>query len=519
MRNKFIQAVMMMGILFCSCKKSFIDQSNPNAATIPQFFTSETDVLLALNGCYQSLRSTDCLGEESDLYTDQRSDDTGTNDNQSNAGEPFQFNNFSILSTNTYLKRHWLALYQTITRCNLLLANVDKVSYTSDSTKKVYVAEAKFLRALIYFHLVRKWGDVPMVLTPLTTTAQISASTFRVKAAAVYQQIVADLADAAKSPLVQVQPAATRGRATLQAVNAILGQVYLTRYATLDGGNSGAASSTTDLDSANYYLTACYNMKKFGSLSSIPYTDVFDVNKKASCPELIWQMVFIQGDPNTTAPTYHSNLAADAQAKGETINSKKAASGVGYNVTHDLVNEYEQNDARGIFSIKFANDATVKDWFITKYRDTSGTAGKNGYGGNDFPLIRYADVILMLAEVNMYKGDEATATLYLNMVRTRAGMPDYASSRLIPAYSLKFPTLKLAILHERRVELAFEHHRWFDLLRFFSANDLVTYIHSKNQADWGLANIANFSTKDQYFPIPFSETILDPSKMYQNPGY
>ena len=150
MRNKFIQAVMMMGILFCSCKKSFLDQQNPNASTIPQFFTSETDVLMALNGCYQSLRSTYCLGEESDLYTDQRSDDTGTNDNQSNAGEPFQFNNFSILSTNSYLKRHWLALYQTITRCNLLLANADKVSYASDSTKKIYVAEAKFLRALIY---------------------------------------------------------------------------------------------------------------------------------------------------------------------------------------------------------------------------------------------------------------------------------------------------------------------------------------------------------------------------------
>ena len=510
---------MMMGILFCSCKKSFLDQQNPNASTIPQFFTTETDVLLALNGCYQSLRSSDCLGEESDLYTDQRSDDTGTNDNQSNAGEPFQFNNFSILSTNSYLKRHWLALYQTITRCNLLLANADKVTYASDSTKKVYVAEAKFLRALTYFHLVRKWGDVPMVLTPLTTTAQISANTFRAKASVVYQQIVADLTDAVKSPLVQVQPAGTRGRATLQAVNAILGQVYLTRYATLDGGNAGTASGTTDLDSANYYLTACYNMKKFGSLSSIPYTDVFDVNKKASCPELIWQMVFIQGDPNTTAPTYHSNLAADAQAKGETINSRKAASGVGYNVTHDLVNEYEKSDVRDSFSIKYANDATVKDWFITKYRDTSGTAGKNGYGGNDFPLIRYADVILMLAEVNMYQNNSAGAISYLDMVRTRAKMPTYANSMADPAYSSKFPTLKLAILHERRVELAFEHHRWFDLLRFFSVNDLVTYIHSKNPADWGLANIANFSAKDEYFPIPFNETILDPVKMYQNPGY
>jgi hypothetical protein len=519
MKNKLVQTVCLMLILFCSCQKNFLEQTNPDAVTVAQYFTSENDVLLALNGCYQSLRDNNCLGEESDLYTDQRSDDTGTNDNQSNAGEPFQFNNFAILPTNSYLLKHWVALYQTITRCNVLLANVDKVKFASDSTKTQYVAEAKFLRALIYFHLVRKWGDVPMVTVPLTTPAQITAATFRVKAAVVYQQIIADLTDAAKSNLPVVQPAGNRGRISLQGVNAIAGQAYLTRYATLDGGNSGSGIAS-DLDSANYYLTACYTMRTFGALSSIPYKDVFDVNKKASCPELIWQMVFIQGDPSTVTPTYHSNIAADAQAKGETIDSKKPGTGVGYNVTHDLVNEYESTDPRDSFSIKFANDPIVKDWFVTKYRDTSGTAGPNGYGGNDFPLIRYADVILMLAEVNMYQGNTAGAIQYVDMVRTRAGQPTYeVSSTSDPVYMQKFPTLKLAILHERRSELAFEHHRWFDLLRFFNINDLVAYIHSKNQADWGLAQIGNFSTKDEYYPIPYSETILDPVRMYQNPGY
>jgi len=124
-----------MGILFCSCKKGFLQQTDPESVSIPKFFTSEADVLLALNGCYQSLRDNNCLGEESDLYTDQRSDDTGTNDNQSNAGEPFQFNNFSILPTNTYLEKHWLALYQTITRCNVLLSNVDAVNFSSSTNK------------------------------------------------------------------------------------------------------------------------------------------------------------------------------------------------------------------------------------------------------------------------------------------------------------------------------------------------------------------------------------------------
>ncbi|MET0465423.1 MAG: RagB/SusD family nutrient uptake outer membrane protein [Chitinophagaceae bacterium] len=88
-----------------------------------------------------------------------------------------------------------------------------------------------------------------------------------------------------------------------------------------------------------------------------------------------------------------------------------------------------------------------------------------------------------------------------------------------PVYAAKYPTLKLAILHERRVELAFEHHRWHDLLRFFNAEQLVDYFKGKKQADYDNSPLANITTKDYYFPIPFNEFKLDPVKMYQNPGY
>jgi starch-binding outer membrane protein, SusD/RagB family len=135
--------------------------------------------------------------------------------------------------------------------------------------------------------------------------------------------------------------------------------------------------------------------------------------------------------------------------------------------------------------------------------------------------MRYADVILMLAEVSMYQGNTAQAIQYIDLVRARAHMPSYEQSMADPtsSYSTNFPTLKLAILHERRSELAFEHHRWFDLLRFFNINDLVAYMHAKPRINFNLENLANFSTKDEYFPIPYNEVILDPVKMYQNPGY
>lgn len=510
MKNNYIKIACMLAVLLLgSCKKSFLEQSDPDAIAIQNYFKTENDVLLALNGCYSALRSGNTIGEGSDLWTDQRSDDTGTNDNQSNSGEPFQFNNFSLISTNSYLYTHWLAMYGVITDCNVILSNIDKVTFANPATKQQYKGEAEALRALIYFHLVREWGDVPLVTKQLTTTADITANTFRTPQAQVYTQIVSDLKDALNSQLPTTQKTGTIGRLSQAAVNTLLGQVYLTMALTED-----QTQRTANLNSALTYLTAAYNLKTFANLSDIPYASVFDVTQKSTCPELIWQIVNKQGDP-----IYSSSIAANSQAKGETIDSQKSSSSVGDNVTHDLVNEYEANDPRGTFSIKYANDPTVKDWYVTKFRDVSAGAGINGYGGNDWILMRYADVILMMAETNMYLGNNAAAIQYLDMVRARAGMPTYEVSSVDPTYSANFPTLKLAILHERRVELAFEHHRWFDLLRTFSTDELVSYFHAKQQANFGSAILANFTTKDRYYPIPFNEYKLNPTKMYQNPGY
>jgi hypothetical protein len=126
MKKKFIAIICLASLVAISpaCKKSFLEESDPNAITLENNFKSPNDVLLAVNGIYESLRSSNNIGESSDLWTDQRSDDTGTNDNQSNAGEPFQFNNFSILPSNTYLKSHWVSLYGTVTRANVVLSNI-----------------------------------------------------------------------------------------------------------------------------------------------------------------------------------------------------------------------------------------------------------------------------------------------------------------------------------------------------------------------------------------------------------
>ena len=512
MKNKLS---IILGLAACvvisSCSKDLLDQKNPNSSTIENYFQSETDVLQAVNGIYQSLRSGDCIGETSGLYTEDRAGNTGGVDVQSNSGEPFQFGDFSILPSNSYLKKHWLAFYQSITRANVVLSNIDKVTFANADTKAGYMAEAKFIRAMIYFNLVRKFGDVPLVTKQLSY-ADVQANTFRTKDTAVYTQIVADLKDVLASPLPNFQTGGNVGRVSKAAANALLGQVYLTMATTIEDGKRAA-----NLAAAKTYLTACYDMRPFANLSDIPYADVFDVTKKAKNPETILSIVYKQGDL-----TYSSSIAANNQAKGETINSKKVATGIGGSVRLDLVNEYEVTDVRKDYSVKYGNDAIVKAWFITKFRDTTAGAtigAASGYGGNDCPVIRYADVILMLSEVNLYLGDNASAITYLNMVRTRAGLPTYEVSITDPAYVAKYPTLKLALLHERRVELAFEQKYWYDLLRFFTTDELVAFYHAKIQTEFGTPKLANFSKKDRYFPIPFDENKLDPVKMYQNPGY
>jgi hypothetical protein len=362
----------------------------------------------------------------------------------------------------------------------------------------------------MYFNLVQEFGGVPVVTEKLADVDQINAATFRETRENVYAQIIKDLKDVVASNLPVVQPVENKGRVSLQAANALLGKVYLTMAAT----GVDAAHATENFNNAKTYLLACYNQRTFGDLSSIPYADVFDVNKKSTCPEIIWQIVYIQGDQK-----YSSSLARSNQAKGETINSLAVSTGAGGAFTLDLLKEFEAGDARTDFSIKFASDPSVQAYFITKFRDASAAAGVLGYGGNDFILIRYADVILNLAEVYMYLNDQANAIKFLDMTRARAGMPGYEVMKNDPAYASRYPTLKLAILHERRIELAFEHHRWHDLVRFFNPQELVSYIRSKNQADYNNSPLSNCTTKDYYFPIPQNEVKLNPDKMPQNPGY
>ncbi len=508
--NKFIVTIICLCGLFAisGCSKTFLEQTNPNSVSVDNGYQTESDIATGVNGVYQALRSSNCVGEGAQLWTDDRADDVNTTDNQSNNGEPFQFTAFALVPSNSYLQNHWTALYTPISRANLILSVIGNISFASETTKKQYIGEMKFIRAYMYYNLVREFGAVPLVTERLTTTEQAAALTFRVSRDSVYAQIITDLKDALNSSLPIVQSAANKGRVSVQAVNALLGQVYLTMATSLGGNNTSEY-----LNNAQTYLLACFNQKSFTNLSDIPFTDVFDVNKKATCPEIIWQIVYKQGDAN-----YYSSLARNNQAKNDgSYISLYPSQGSGALFTKDLLNEFETGDIRTNFSIRYV--AANNGYYISKFRDNSAAAGTLGYGGNDWILIRYADVILNIAETYLYLNDNTNAIKYLDMVRTRAGVPSYATMLGNASYKAKYPTLKLAILHERRIELAFEHHRWHDLLRFFNPTELVAFFQAKIQADFDNSPLSNCTVKDYYFPIPYNEYKLNPVRMNQNPGY
>src|SRR5690606_3936106 len=180
-------------------------------------------------------------------------------------------------------------------------------------------------------------------------------------------------------------------------------------YLTMGSNGIGTQDPTAYFNLAKENLSQAYSRRGFGELKEISYESVFDVEQKSTNPEIIFQIVHRQGDRNLS-----SAVARNNQALGETVNSLRPATGSGTRVNLDLVNEYEDNDPRKEFSVQFAEHPTVQEWFITKYRDTSDAAGVNGFGGNDHIMMRYADVILLLAEVNFRLGNVTEAIKMLN---------------------------------------------------------------------------------------------------------
>ncbi|MBA4139739.1 MAG: RagB/SusD family nutrient uptake outer membrane protein, partial [Segetibacter sp.] len=374
--------------------------------------------------------------------------------------------------------------YNAIFICNNAIEQLEKttVVFQQPEVKERLKAEATFVRSLIYFNMVRAWGDVPLVLKVIT--AEQSYDYIRESKDVVYKQIIADLTYC-KKILPDKYTGTNIGRITKYGATGVLAKIYLTQ-----GDKPNAEKELREIvNSGLYSLDANGN----GIINTDDYNFNFLPNTKNS-KESILEVQYLAGV--NAVNSNHQEFYAPWHFAFHLPGSTENLLGSGFNTpTDDIFNEFEPTDPRKAASVNpgFINLTTNQfvdyPWTPKFYDPTWRNSGQN------FEVIRYADILLMLSEVT-------NDPIYLNMVRARVGLPGFGQ----PGFPGQYNTLALAIEHERRVELAFEFHRFFDLVRTGRAVEVM-------QAKGYKINQNNI-----LFPIPLNTIDVNP-KITQNPGY
>ena len=392
MKIKHMFILLAASVSTASC--GFLDEYDPNATTVGNFYKSEADI---------------------------------------------QFYNYTLTEENSYVYNRYTQLFKTISRANTLLAHLDDVSYSNGDARNTYEAEIRFLRALTYFHLVTEWGDVPLILTELKTKDEVQANNYRRPKSEVYKAVFADLDYVLGSPLADMQPASECGRASKAAAWTLYGKAKLQYACDEDFASEKSASLTSAIEK----LTAAWNLRSFGELSDIPYNAIWDLSTQKSCTENIFQINYIQNNADLGSTW---NYLFGPSKTGITSNKVGLMQNM---TTKSVYDAFAKEDVRKNY-LRETTVAGVTYYHTMKYADLE--CGANGYGGNNWIVMRYADVALMLAEAYYWQGTEPTAKSFLNMVRKRAGLGDWSGT-----------DLRQGIYDERRNEFIQEGLRWQDL--------------------------------------------------------
>ncbi|MBD2754310.1 RagB/SusD family nutrient uptake outer membrane protein [Spirosoma validum] len=445
-----------------ACQKDFLELKPLSQPNVDNFYKTANDFNNAVNGAYDALQSSTQYGGDYNTVIETRSDNVLDNDPSSGSGLRYNIDRFIEPTTNSVLRDTWGSLYTGINRCNLILDKIDAV--TMDATlKNRYKGEAQFIRALSYFNLVRLWGKVPLVLTAGSTTD--ARSYVRNEIADVYASIEKDLT-AAAAGLPATYTGNDIGRATSGAAKGLLGKVYVT-----EKKYDLAVTTLKDLVTGTTYQL----------LSNI--ADVFAVNNKNNA-ELLFSVKFKKGG-----------------SLGEGHGSWFGTS-IGDNIEPSLRAAYSTGDKRLPLTVQIPVPTSING-VPRKFYDELSTTNDVG---NDFPVLRFADVLLLYAEALNEVSYQANGDAFtvLNRVRTRAGVATYTAAQLATKEAFR-----TAIISERRLELALESDRWFDLIRTGTAVDALKVT--------GITMPAY----RMYYPIPQSEIDVynNRTTFPQNDGY
>lgn len=488
MKKNIYVFIALLAMCTYGCKKSFLDLRDPDDLTPQNFFKTPAQFQQAINGAYAPLQ---------DLYNgsfwamgEMRSDNTSYEyDDQDRSGTSREeIDEFRELNNSDIVGSFFSDSYVIIERCNVILNRMPAAKLDTAVSAPI-AGQAYFLRAFNYFNLVRMFGDIPLV----TIDEQSAADAFKVKrtaAANIYPQIIADAQAAiARLPLSYAADA-DKGRVTKGTAETMLAEVYMTQH------NFSAAVPLLQavVASGVYSLNA-------------DYADNFDINKENG-PESIFEIQYIEGNNGLSSDFVDTFCPWDVYDDSVTGYEIENGAQNGWNIpTQDMLNAYEPGDKREAASL---NDTYVSNeyGYLVPYIIKYNSIGKVQYQtGNNFPVYRYSDVYLMLAESLNEAGYQGggDAFHYLNLVRDRAGLADKTSASVPDQGSFR-----TAIAHERQVELAFENHRWFDLLRTGTATSVMqAHAAREKAAKASYINSAAYANIRLLYQYPASEQQLE----------
>lgn len=502
MKNIYI--ITLISIIAFSCKEDFIDLQPISDMNAGIFYKTEQDMNQAVMSPYSSLRN-----QYNQLYIymgEVRSDNTTFSWVPGNSKDMTSIDNFGdpLLSDNSFVLSVWNNSYNTILRSNIVLDKIDAVTFTDNKLKEQYKAEARFIRALMHFYLVRVYGDVPKVDHELSV--QEAYTIGRSSTEEIYNFIVEDL-KFAEANLPASYTAADKGRVTVGGAKGLLAKVYMTMagYPLKKGAAYYALAEAKALEVIN-----------LPQYSLVPdYKALFDVTKKNSS-ESLFEIQYKKGGTSTGSP-WNNDFAPRFSNREVVLVGDKG----GFNApTPDMSKAYENGDPRKSISmsdgyVSAPGGKAVNEKYVKKYYDVSFSGSDND---NNWIELRLADIYLLYAEALVRQGkQQGVALTYLNKIRQRARNSTGGNANVLPDYApfSSDAAFLLAIEKERRVELAFENHRWFDLVR----TERAKIILSAEQKEQNGFSPASWTDNMLLFPIPLQVIQSNPEKINQNPGY
>jgi starch-binding outer membrane protein, SusD/RagB family len=485
-------------VIACNKRLNQFDQNDP---TTQSYFKTAVELRNGVNAVYSSMRGGNLVGREWFFTHDMRGGETNSGGAQLEAPRAELLTQPSPAPSNAVMTSVWNGVYEMINRANLVISKAPDVK-DDPAARDIIVGEAEFLRAWAYFELVTMWGDVPLYKTPVNSATGYLAKS---PAADVYSLIISDLTDAAaKLPNIH----STDGRATMDAANFLLGKVEMQKG---------------DYASAKTALLKVYG--KYTLMPNFLYNYDGDVKVASSTlatghefnAETIFEVVFVdKGDDNFNWGYNGEGQTAD----GSVMRSQEYGIVWGNVIPSDaILNEFEPGDPRYKFTFYETGDniltfgGTQPGQALTDAGMNVATSNHNGVvmkrvyrkysvldwtndgfhpDGVDWRIMRYDELLLMLAECEAEVGTPAQAAIYINQVRARP------SVNMPPVTLTTHDNAMQAVMHERAVELAGEEVNNIDMLRWRAKGYYPSLRPDPKPGQVAL------------FPIPASESSTNP---------